>query len=716
MSDASPINLQQNHQANHPANHPANRLVHETSPYLQQHAHNPVDWYPWAEEALSRARDEDRPILLSVGYSACHWCHVMERESFENPQIAALMNERFVNIKVDREERPDIDEIYMTAIQAMAGQGGWPMTVFLTPELRPFYGGTYFPPDDRHGRPGFPRVLQAVREHFDSQRDRVEEQAEKLHSFIAQNADPLMRGEGLEGARGHEILQTAAQGLVSQHDERFGGFSPEGPKFPNSAGLSLLLRHWHVSGDEAALGAATHTLDCMAQGGIYDHLGGGFHRYSVDERWLVPHFEKMLYDNALLAPVYVDAWQVTSNPRYARVVRETLDYVLREMTTRDGGYCAAQDADTEGEEGKFFVWTPEQVEDVIDDEETARLFCAFYDITQQGNFEGNSILHTAADVEEQARLLGVSEQALETALDDGRRRLFEDRSWRVAPGRDDKVLVAWNGMMISAMARGYEAFGETAWLDSARLAARFLLDQLVVGGELWHSWKDGKAPVGAFQDDYAALIGGLVDLYEASFEPTWLAAAVVLADEMIARFWDADGEGGFYYAEAGRADLLVRTKNPFDGATPSGNSMAAMALLRLAALTDETRFQQHAEGTLQAYVSLLESAPTACCLMACALSQYRSGVLELSFVGAPRDRAPLLRVAHDRYLPNRVVSGADAMVHGDGAGLLPLLRERRPAADGSAQSYVCRDAVCSAPLQGESALAALLDESVRSAT
>ncbi|HCL29600.1 MAG TPA: thioredoxin domain-containing protein [Candidatus Latescibacteria bacterium] len=683
-----------------------NRLAQETSPYLQQHAHNPVDWYPWGEEALGRARQEDRPILLSVGYSACHWCHVMERESFENPQIAASMNERFVNIKVDREERPDIDEIYMTAVQAMTGQGGWPMTVFLTPDLRPYYGGTYYPPDDRHGRPGFPRVLQAVSDHYTGQRDRVEEQAEKLRSFIEQNADPLKGGDGLDGGRGHDILQAAAQALTSQHDEHNGGFGLEGPKFPNSAGLSLLLRHCHTTGDEAALQVALHTLTRMAEGGIYDQLGGGFHRYSVDERWLVPHFEKMLYDNALLVPVYVDAWQATDSPLFARVVRETLDYVVREMTHPQGGYCATQDADTEGEEGKFFVWTPEQVEDVVDDEKTARMFCAYYDITPQGNFEGNSILHIEADVDEQARLLGVSVESLEAALADCRRRLFEARAWRVAPGRDDKVVVAWNGLMISAMARGYEAFGEQAWLTSARKAAQFLLDEAIVTRELRHSWKDGKAPIYAFQDDYAALIGGLVDLYEASLEPCWLRAAVELADQMIERFWDDTGEGGFFYADAGRTDLLVRTKNPFDGATPAGNSMAALALLRLAALTDEVRFSDHAEATLRAYTNLLESAPTACCLMICALSQSRAGALEVSIMGSEDGRRPFLRAVHDSYLPNRVISGGAG--DDEATDLLPLLRERRAAGDGGARAYVCRDSTCSAPVAQVSEFAQLL--------
>jgi uncharacterized protein YyaL (SSP411 family) len=698
---------------------PANRLAQETSPYLQQHAYNPVDWYPWGEEALTRARNEDRPILLSVGYSACHWCHVMERESFENSEIAAQMNERFVNIKVDREERPDVDEIYMAAVQALTGQGGWPMTMFLTPDLRPFYGGTYFPPADAHGRPGFPRVLQAVRNHYDSQRDQVEAQADKIHSFLEQNADPLTSplnsldpSAELTGDRGRDILHGAVQALTDNHDDRFGGFSPEGPKFPNAAGLSLLLRQWHGSGDSHARKVALHTLESMARGGIYDHLGGGFHRYSVDERWLVPHFEKMLYDNALLVPVYVDAWQVTDSVLFAKVVRETLDYIIREMTTTEGGYCAAQDADTEGEEGKFFVWTPEQVEDVIDDDETARLFCAYYDITPHGNFEGNSILHLDAELDEQARLLGVSPQVLQAAVEQGRRRLFEARTWRVAPGRDDKVVVAWNGLMITAMARGYQAFGEAAWLDSANRAAQFLLDNLIIDADLRHSWKDGQAPVLAFQDDYAAFVTGLIDLYEASLDSRWLVAAIDLADRMVERFWDAKGDSGFFYADEGKTDLIVRTKNPFDGATPSGNSMATLALLRLATLTEKTRFSDRAVATLRAYADLLEKAPAACCLMASALSQYRSRGLELTIMGEEEVRRPFLRMIHDAYLPNRVISGATP-ADTTAVDVLPVLRDRHPAHDGGAQAFVCYDATCSAPMDDASDFAKMLASNVR---
>ena len=677
-----------------------NRLSRETSPYLRQHALNPVEWFPWGAEALDLARERDRPILLSVGYSACHWCHVMERESFEDESIAGLMNQHFVNIKVDREERPEVDEIYMAAVQAMTGSGGWPMTVFLTPDLRPFFGGTYFPPDDRHGRPGFGRVLQAVASHYREHRERVEERAEELRRFLVRNASPLARSEAIAGG----LVEAAARQLVSDHDETHGGFSARGPKFPNSGGLSLLLRHWRDSGDRPALAAATHTLTCMARGGIYDHLGGGFHRYSVDERWLVPHFEKMLYDNALLIPVYLDAWQATGTDLYECVARESLDYVIREMTTPEGGYCSAQDADSEGEEGRFFLWTPEQVEEVVEDEETARLFCRSYDVTPEGNFEGSNILHQSSGPEALARFLDVDPERLAAAAT-ARAALFEARRQRVAPDRDDKVIVSWNGLMISAMARGSQVLGSADYLASAAAAARFLLDSLVVDGQLRHVHKDGRARIPAFQDDYAALLTGLVDLYEATFEVAWLQEATLLARTMIDRFRDSE-EGGFYFVQAGREDLLVRTKNPFDGATPAGNSLAAMGLLRLAALTGETDFHRCAEETLHLYARLLERSPAACPFMACALHQYRNGPLEVTVVGAVDSRRPLVEAANRPYLPTRALSGGD----GDTAGeaIVPALRDRRPGAAGEARAYVCRDSVCSAPVSDVSEFSRLL--------
>ena len=690
--------------ADAPSSPGPNRLSRETSPYLQQHAHNPVDWFPWGGEALDLARRQDRPILLSVGYSACHWCHVMERESFENAAIAALMNRHFVNIKVDREERPEVDEIYMAAVQAMTGSGGWPMTVFLTPDLRPFFGGTYFPPDDRYGRPGFGRVLEAVAAHYSDHRDRVEERAAELRRFLVQNAAPLARS----GAIADGLVEAAVRQLVRDHDETHGGFSNQGPKFPNSGGLSLLLRHWSDGGGESALEAASHTLTQMARGGIYDHLGGGFHRYSVDERWLVPHFEKMLYDNALLVPVYLDAWQATGTDLYESVARETLDYVIREMTAPEGGYCSTQDADSEGEEGRFFVWAPEQVEEVIEDEETARLFCRTYDVTPEGNFEGRSILHLSSEPEGLARFLGVDPQGLASANSAARAALFEARRRRVAPDRDDKVIASWNGLMVGAMARGAQVLGDPAYLASAGQAARFVLDRMVPEGRLLHVYKDGEARIAACQDDYAALVAGLVDLYEATFEAGWLREATTLARAMIERFRDPD-EGGFFFVDAGRDDLLVRTKNPFDGATPAGNSLAAMALLRLGALTGEADFHRCAEETLHLYARLLERSPGACPFMACALHQYLRGPLEVTVVGAEDSRRPFVEAANRPYLPTRVLSGG-AGVAAAAEAVVPALAERRPGAGGGARAYVCRDSVCSAPVEDVAELTRLLAE------
>ena len=628
----------------------------------------------------------------------------MERESFENESIAGLMNRHFVNIKVDREERPEVDEIYMAAVQAMTGNGGWPMTVFLTPDLRPFFGGTYFPPDDRYGRPGFGRVLEAVAAHYQEHPDRVEERADELRRFLVQNAAPLARSEAIADG----LVEAAVRELVSDHDETHGGFSPRGPKFPNSGGLSLLLRHWHDSGEKASLGAAAHTLTRMARGGIYDHLGGGFHRYSVDERWLVPHFEKMLYDNALLVPVYLDAWQATGTDLYGCVARETLDYVIREMTTPEGGYCSTQDADSEGEEGRFFLWTPEQVEEVIEDEETAHLFCRCYDVTPEGNFEGANILHRSSEPEGLTRFLDIDPERLASAISAARTALFEARRQRVTPGRDDKVITSWNGLMISAMARGSQVLGDPGYLDSACRAARFLLEALVVDGGLFHVYKDGRARIAAFQDDYAALVTGLVDLYEATFEESWLLVASTLARTMIARFWD-DAEGGFFYVDSGRDDLLVRTKNPFDGATPAGNSLAAMALLRLGALTGETDFRRCAEETLHLYARLLERSPGACPFMACALHQYRRGSLEISVVGSADSRRPFVEAANRLYMPTRVLSGGCSDPAG-AATIVPALQERRPGAGGEARAYVCQDSVCSAPVADVAEFTRLLGE------
>ena len=676
-----------------------NRLALEISPYLRQHAGNPVSWYPWGEEALASARSLDRPILLSIGYSACHWCHVMERESFENERIASVMNDRFINIKVDREERPDLDEIYMGAVQAMTGSGGWPMTVFLTPDLRPFYGGTYYPPEDRHGRPGFPRVLSAVADHYRDHRDRVEKQADRLLRVLERQSNLSdLGGEGRGSA------SEAGQAAAFEHhrqtfDAGFGGFGSV-PKFPHSMGLSQLLRIYGRSGKEHALHMVELTLEKMAHGGIYDQLGGGFHRYSVDERWLVPHFEKMLYDNALLAVTYLEAYQVTGKGLYRRVVEETLDYVLREMAQPRGGYSATQDADSEGEEGSFFLWSRDEIELHLPPEQ-ARLFCRYYGVTPEGNFEGRNILHVSSGMRDLAAFLQVGVDELQRAVAHGRKRLLAVREKRIRPARDDKIVVAWNGLMISAMARAHAVLGNRSYLDSGVAAATLILSELrSESGALMHSFQDGKLSGSGYQDDYACFINGLVDLYEASYEPGWLRAALELTAQMVERFWDPE-ESSFYYTETGASDLIVRSKNPFDNATPSGNSMAALAMMRLGALTGDESLWEKGVRTVDSFSGLLERSPTSCAHMGCGFDFSLQKPLEIAVIGNRAEPNLLSAEVHGRFLPNKVVCGWPPRTGGDSCHeeterLVPLLAGK--CAGNLAAAYVCEEMVCSPPI------------------
>ena len=683
-----------------------NRLLQETSPYLAQHAHNPVDWYPWGNEALERARAEDRPILLSVGYSACHWCHVMEHESFEDETIARIMNEHFVNIKVDREERPDLDEIYMGAVQALTGNGGWPMTVFLAPDLRPFYGGTYFPPEDRFGRPGFPKILQAVADYYCNNRDAVEQNATKLIGVLQQNAALLQPQEQIDEG----ILEAAFQHLRGNFDGTHGGFG-QAPKFPSSMSLGVLLRYYRNSGNSEALNIVELSLKKMATGGMYDQLGGGFHRYSVDERWLVPHFEKMLYDNALLTWVYIEAYQVTGDAFYRHVVEETLAYVQREMTQPGGGFYATQDADSEGEEGKFFVWMPAEVEEVLGVED-ARLFMRYYDVSPEGNFEhGTSILHVDTELEELSRFLDVETEVFHQVIKRGREQLFALRQERIAPGRDEKILVSWNGLMISAMARAHQAFGAALHLQAASEAANFILDNMVVGGDLQHTYKDGKARLPAYHDDYACFINGLLDLYEASLDLHWLQAAQEFNRLMVDRFWDVEA-GGFFYTAEGSKDLIVRTKNPFDNATPSGNSLGTLALLRLAALSGDLGLKEKADLTLRLFGDLMRRSPSSCAQMICALDFFQESPYEIAFIGSGGERKPFLEALHERFLPNKVLlAGEPANYAVDLGDELPLLAGKLVDEADPLKVYVCRDSVCSQPVNQIADLIDLLKSS-----
>ena len=544
-----------------------NHLGQETSPYLRQHAHNPVDWYPWSTEALEQARQLDRPIFLSIGYSACHWCHVMEHESFEDPQIGRILNDHFISIKVDREERPDLDQIYMTAVQMMTGQGGWPMSVFLTPQREPFWGGTYFPPEDRYGRPGFRRILLSVAEAWQNRRDQIHQAAADLTGHL----QGVLRLEAGEACLEPELLQHAALQLERSFDPRHGGFGTA-PKFPHPMDLRLLLRVWQRFGNETALGMVRLTLDRMAMGGLYDHLGGGFHRYSTDEHWLVPHFEKMLYDNALLAEAYLEAYQATREPFYREVVEGTLEYVRREMTSPEGPFYSTQDADSEGQEGKFFVWSAAEVEQGLG-QEAARIFSQVYGVCPEGNWEDHNILHRRATFADEARRLGLAEPKLRRILDEARRLLLEVRGRRTWPGRDEKVLTSWNGLMIGTFAQAAQVLDSSVYAAIATRAADFLLRTMrAPDGCLYHTWTAGHAPkLNGYLDDYANLLDALVSVYETTFEPRWIEAALDMAGVMIEQFWD-EAEGGFFYTGRNHEPLLrelgIRTTMPRLRATP----------------------------------------------------------------------------------------------------------------------------------------------------
>jgi hypothetical protein len=582
----------------------ANRLSHELSPYLLQHAQNPVDWRPWDAEALRLAREEQRPIFLSIGYSSCHWCHVMAHESFEDPEIARLLNRHFVSIKVDREERLDLDQIYMEAVQMMTGRGGWPMSVFLTPEGKPFFGGTYWPPQARGGMPGFDQVLGAVADAWQHRRSELLAQAERMTRSLQEVVE---QGFDAEAAELDDAPREAAETALRQSfDSRYGGFGPA-PKFPQPLALRWLLGRWRRSGQDALLEMVTTTLDRMAAGGLFDHLGGGFHRYSVDARWLAPHFEKMLYDNASLAVCYLEAWQATGQPRYAEVARQTLDYLLRDMTDPLGGIYSSEDADSAGEEGRFYLWTPGEIQAALGGE-AARTFCRVYDVSEVGNFEGRNILHLSRPLETEAKMLGREPAPLMAELAAARAKLLGARATRVRPGRDEKVLVSWNGLAIDALARAGAALDEPRYTAAARAAARFLLLHLRPG-RLLHCWRNGQAKYHAYLDDYAGLGNALVTLYESDGSPAWLDEALRLADEILARFADRR-HGGFFYTAADDEPLIVRKKDVLDNPVPSGNGLAATLFYRLQRICHRDEYRSAAETTLRACFAWMRQVPT----------------------------------------------------------------------------------------------------------
>ena len=668
----------------------ANRLAQETSPYLLQHKDNPVDWYPWGEEALERARSEDKPILLSVGYSACHWCHVMERESFEDESTAEIMNRYFVNIKVDREERPDIDSIYMSAVQAMTQHGGWPMTVFMTPDGAPFYGGTYFPPVPKGGMPSFKQVLLSLADAYENRRDEVLKSAGDIREYLRTATDASVPQVGIS----KEILDSAASSLVGQVDNRFGGFGGA-PKFPQPMNLEVLLRHYKRTGDRAALSGFELTLREMSNGGIYDQLGGGFHRYSVDAYWLVPHFEKMLYDNALLARLYLEACQATGDAFYRRVAEETLDYVVRDMTSSEGGFYSAEDADSEGEEGKFYVWTPAEIEAVLGPDE-ARVATRFWDVTERGNFEGTNILYVPRPLEAVAAEFDISTEELWQRMVRIREKLFAERDKRVRPGRDEKVLAAWNGLMLRAFAFAARVLESEDYRRVAEKNASFLLEKLKVDGRLRRSYKDGQARFNGYLEDYACVADGLLTLYEATFEMRWLKEAAALTDTILELFWDAE-KGTFYDTAADHEELVTRPRDVYDNAAPSGNSVAVDVLLKLSVLLERDDYRRHAETAFENLSGVVVRIPGGFGRLLSALDFYLSTPYEVAIVGDPeaKDTRALINAVYSAYLPNKVVAGRSESDE-EAARLVPLLADRSTR-NGKATAYVCVNYACQHP-------------------
>ncbi len=686
-----------------------NRLIFETSPYLLQHAHNPVSWYPWGDEPFARARAENKPVFLSVGYSTCHWCHVMERESFEDEEIAQYLNEHFVCIKVDREERPDVDAIYMNAVHVLAGGGGWPMTVVLTPDRQPFFAGTYFPArdGDRGAHAGLLTILRELSELYRNEPERVVAAAGEVTARLRAALQPPPPGELV----GPQAIARAAAHLAHLFDPVFGGFG-HAPKFPAPANLELLARYARRTQDAQALHMVALTLEKMAAGGIYDHVGGGFHRYATDARWLVPHFEKMLHDNAQLVAAYLDGYQLTGRTAFAQVARQTLDYVAREMTDPSGGFYSATDADSpvpgepHEEEGWFFTWTPAEIAAVLKPEQ-AQHVTAYYAVSERGNCEGRNILHTPAPLPAVAAALNLHPDALAKSIETARAQLYAARRQRPPPLRDEKIIVSWNGLMISALARGALVLGDASYASRAEKAAAFSLRHLKEGDRLRRTFKDGQARHQGTLDDYAFFTQGLLDLFEATHDPRWLGEALALERALETHFLDEEA-GGFFMTPHHHEALLARDKPDYDGAEPSGNAVAMLNLLRLEEFTGDARYRLLAERGLRAFASSLTRGAGAA-KMLCALDYYLDQPVEMVLVTPPGGSTEALEAVLRRtYLPNRIlvraVEGEDLARQ---AQLVPLLADKR-ALDGKATAYVCRGRTCELPTSDPVVLAAQL--------
>jgi uncharacterized protein len=666
-----------------------NRLANEISPYLLQHAQNPVDWFPWGQEALEKAKTENKPIFLSIGYAACHWCHVMAHESFEDPETASLMNEHFVNIKVDREERPDLDSIYMSATQAMTGSGGWPMSVFLTPDLQPFYAGTYFPPVHRYNMPSFREVLGALVDAWENEREKAIDSAERITNHI-QSQTTL---SSYELSLKQEDLDIAVKNLLEGYDWGYGGWG-DAPKFPQPMTIEFLLRR-HIAGDSEALKPSIHVLHAMARGGMYDVVGGGFSRYSTDNFWRVPHFEKMLYDNALLVRAYLHAWQITKEPEFKRVAEEVLDFVIREMTYPEGGFYSSLDADSEGEEGKFYVWTSDEIKSILGDE--YEFFQTAYGVTERGNWDGKTVLQRAVDNATLAARFKTSPEIVTAKLSECHSKLLTARSERVRPGTDDKVLTAWNGLMLAAIAEAARMFDGTekgtAYYNTATRSLDFLLNSLRIDGHLRRSWRAGKASIEVFLEDYAALILGLLELYQTDFNNRWFTFALELADEMIDRF--SDPRGGFFDTPADGEALVIRPKDLQDNAIPSGNALACEALLKLAAFTDNGEYRNLAEQSIKTIGEASIRYPTAFARWLSAADFALGNVKQIAVLGDAQEKnfQELIEVIRSEYRPNVVIAASSYPPKSDS----PSLLAERPLIQGQPSAYVCEGFTCKQP-------------------
>jgi len=678
-----------------------NKLAGETSPYLLQHRDNPVDWYPWGEEALSRARNEDRPILLSIGYAACHWCHVMAHESFENEETARLMNELFVNIKVDREERPDLDGIYMQAVQALTGHGGWPMTVFLTPEGVPFYGGTYYPPTDRQGMPSFRRILTSVSDAYTNRRDAIADTAEQLRQ-IYNSADVVARSKGLLT---QQTLNLAYRTLAQQYDIRNGGFGGA-PKFPPTMSLDFLLRYWKRTGTAYALEMVAESFRKMARGGLYDQAGGGFHRYTVDGIWLVPHFEKMLYDNALLIRLGANLWQSTKDAEVRRVTTDTIEWLSKEMTSPEGGFYSSLDADSEGHEGKFYVWSEAEIDSLLGDD--AKLFKAHFGVTSGGNFEGKNILHVPADPAATASRNGISVAELAQKIDAAREILYAERAKRVWPGRDDKILAGWNGLMLRGVATAARIFGDREHARLALANGEFLFREMVRDGRVMRSHKDGETRIPGFLEDHASVALGFLALYELTFDAIWIERADAIARSMIQ--WFLDDESGVFFDTASDAEqLITRPRDISDNAMPSGTSLAVDLLMHLGDLNADGSMRDRATTVLESLATALTKYPSAFGHLLGAADMAVYGAIEVALVGdRSSDEFGLLeREVAAHYVPSLVLAGGDSA-----RSTIALLAERTEK-DGKPTAYVCHSYVCDQPVTDPSALAAQLESAPR---